>query len=54
MAAELGQRGRHALVMPCGTQEVIEYLQNGADVTPRPPTTILAVGVQCACRRKGS
>lgn len=45
VAAELGQRGGHALVVPGGAQEVIEDLQDGADVTPWPPAAVLAVGV---------
>lgn len=48
MAAQLRQRRRHALVVPRGTQEVVEDLQDGADVPPRPPAAVLAVGVQRA------
>lgn len=48
MAAQLGQRWGHALVVPSGTQEVVEDLQDGADVSPRPPAAVLTVGVQRA------
>lgn len=34
--------------MPCGTQEVVEDLQNGSNVPSWPPAAILAVGVQRA------
>lgn len=54
VAAQLGQGRGHALVVPCGAEEVIEDLQDGADVAPRPPATVLAVGVQRACRGRGA
>lgn len=53
MAAQLGQGWGHALVVPRGAEEVVEDLQDGADVTPRPPAAVLAVGVQRACREHG-
>lgn len=51
MAAQLGQGRGHALVVPRGTQEVIEDLQDGANVTPRPSAAVLAVGVQRTCKK---
>lgn len=53
MAAQLGQGWRHALVVPRGAQEVIEDLQDGANVTPRSSAAVLAIGVQRACRGQG-
>lgn len=35
--------------MSRGAEEVVQDLQDGADVPPRPPAAVLAVGVQSAC-----
>lgn len=48
LVAELGEGGRHALVVARGAQEVVEDLQDGADVSPRAPVAVLAVWVQSA------
>lgn len=48
LAAKLGQGGGHALVVACGAQEVVEDLQDGADISPGAAITVLAVGVQSA------
>lgn len=48
LAAKLGQGGGHALVVACGAQEVVEDLQDGADISPGTSITVLAVGVQSA------
>lgn len=50
LIAELCERGGHALVVACGAQEVIQDLQNGADVTPRPSAAVLTVWMQSAYR----
>lgn len=48
LAAKLGQGGGHALVVACGAQEVVEDLQDGTDISPGTPITVLAVWVQSA------
>lgn len=48
MAAELGQGGRTALVVARGTQQVIEDLQDSANVTAWTPTAVLTVWVKGA------
>ncbi len=39
------QRRRRSLAKPCGAQEVVEDLQDGADVPARTPAVVLKGGV---------
>lgn len=48
LVAELGEGGWYALVVAGGAQEVVEDLQNGADVSPGTPIAVLAVRMQSA------
>lgn len=48
LVAELGEGWRHALVVACSTQEVVEDLKDGTDVSSGTPVAVLAVGVQSA------
>lgn len=48
LVAELGEGRGHALVVACRTQEVVEDLEDGTDVSSGSPVAILAVWVQSA------
>lgn len=48
LVAKLGEGGRHALVVACGAQKVIEDLQDGTNVSPGTSIAVLAVWVQSA------
>lgn len=48
LVAQLGEGGGHALVVASGAQEVVEYLQDGTDVSSGTPVAVLAVRVQSA------
>lgn len=52
LVTELGEGGGHALVVACGTQEVVENLQDGTDIPSGTPIAILAVRVQSACEKE--